>query len=76
LWTTSSPAKKVGLLGGIVVFCATLLLGLLQDCQPLAAMKKAALPAVLSALVIRLCVQIAFDVVQDGIKRHAKENKT
>ncbi len=74
--TTSSLAKKIGLLGGIVVFCAVLLLGLLRDCQPMAALKKAALSAVLLGFVTRLCVQIALNVVQDGITRHAKKNET
>jgi hypothetical protein len=65
--------KDIGLLGGIVAFCAGLLVALLCDCPPLAALKKAAYSAALAFPVTWLCAHVAVGVLSDGIRRHDEE---
>ena len=71
-----SLAGKIGMLGGIVCFCAVLLIGLVQGNSPLAAIKRAGFSAVLLALVLWLCIYIAFGVVRGGLRQHSKESPT
>lgn len=70
----SKLPKNVGLLGGIVVFCAALLAALLCGCAPLAAAKKAALCGAASAMVAWLCVHIAVSVLRDGVRSYGQED--
>ena len=65
----SSLPKNVGLLSGIVVFCAALLAALLCDCAPLQAARKAALCAIAFAPVTWLCTHVALGVVYAGLRR-------
>ena len=69
-----SLPRNLGLLGGIVAFCAALLLGLLQDYPPLMATRKAAICAVALALVAWLCTRIAIGVMRDGMRQYSREN--
>ncbi|MCK4282842.1 MAG: hypothetical protein KAX44_00890 [Candidatus Brocadiae bacterium] len=69
----SSLPKNVGLLGGVVAFCAAMLVGLLYSCPPLLAMKKAAICGVVVALVARLSTHLAMGVVRDGLRRSRRE---
>ncbi len=70
----SSLPKNVGLLGGVVAFCAAMLVALLCSCPPLLAMKKAAICGVVVGLVARLSTHLAMGVVRDGLRQSRREN--
>ena len=71
-----SLPRRIGVLGGIVVFCGALLLGLLRDYRPLVAVRKAALSGALLAALTWSCTHIAVSVVRDGSRRRHSDNKT
>lgn len=64
----SSLPKNVALLGGITVFCAALLAGLLGGSLPLLAAKRAALSAAVVFPVVWLCTRVATSVICDGVR--------
>ena len=65
----NSLSKALGVLGGIVVFCGVLMVGLLRDYEPLFALKRAALGGGILAIAAWAVSQIALNVVRDGVKR-------
>jgi hypothetical protein len=67
---SSDVPRRIGLLGGIVAFCITLLSRLLQHSQPLTAMKKAGLSAAILAVMIWLCAYVVLGLVSDGMRRN------
>ena len=71
----SSLPKNVGLLAGVVAFCAATLVGLLSSCPPLLTMRKAAVCGIVVALVARLSTRLAMGVVRDGL-RQGREQST
>jgi hypothetical protein len=68
----NSLPRNVGLLGGVVAFCAALLAGLLGHCPPLMAARKAALCAIALSAVAWLCAHVAVGVVSDGLRRRGQ----
>lgn len=62
------------MLGGIVAFCAGMLVALLCDCPPLTALKRALLGGAVMTVVTWLCAHIALGVVWDGLRRRGEEN--
>ena len=70
----NSLPKNLGALAASVVFCSALLLALLCDCPPLAALRKAALGALAAAAVTWFCAHLALGVLLDGMRRQAGED--
>ncbi len=71
----ASSATRVAWVGGIVAFCACLLAGLLQQCMPLTAAKRAAVAAIIFAVMAWLCARVALNVIGVGLKNSREENK-
>jgi hypothetical protein len=72
----SSLSKDLALLGGIVVFCATMLVGLVQRRPPLAAMGNAALCAVGITLVLRIALAVGRSVMLAGLRQKEPEEES
>jgi len=66
-------AKDMGMLGGIVAFCAGLLVGLLRDCPPILAVKKAALCGLILGVVAWMGVQVALGVMGVGVVKDQED---
>jgi hypothetical protein len=71
----SKLPKHLGLLGGIVAFCAGLLVALLCECPPLAAARKAGLCALVSGSLVWVCAGIGVGVLQDGLSRRGRDQE-
>ena len=71
----SSAATRVAWVSGIVAFCACVLAGLLVECLPLTAVKRAAVAAVAFAIVSWLCARVVLNVIRVGLKNSREETK-
>ena len=71
----SSLPKNVAVLGGITVFCAALLAGLLGGTLPLLAARRAALSAAVVIPVVWLCTRVATSVIYDGVRARPEEEE-
>ncbi|MFW6118988.1 MAG: hypothetical protein ACOC7S_01480 [Planctomycetota bacterium] len=69
----SDLPRRIGFLGGIVAFCAAMMVGLLRDCPPLETGKKAIIGAVLLALLARVGVQLGLSVVREGMRQYHRD---
>jgi hypothetical protein len=71
----SSLPKNVALLGGIAVFCAAMLVSLLNGCLPLTAARRALLSAALVMPVVWLCTRVATSVICDGVRQRPEDGE-
>ena len=71
----NSIARGLAVLGGITVFCSSLVVGLLRDQEPLCALKRAALGAGVLALAAWAMTHIALDVVRAGVRQAEQGNE-
>ncbi|MFO7956039.1 MAG: hypothetical protein R6X33_02945 [Candidatus Brocadiia bacterium] len=69
----SDLPRRIGMLGGIVAFCAAMMVGLLRDCPPLETGRKALIGAVLLAVVARVGAQLALSVVREGMRQYHRD---
>ena len=72
----NSLPKNLATLAAIVAFCSALLIALLGDCPPLAALKKAGLGAFIAAVVTWLCARVALGVLVEGMRQQASQDGT
>jgi hypothetical protein len=69
----NSLPKNLATLAAIVAFCSALLIALLCDCPPLAALRKAALGGAAAAVVTWFCARVALAVLVEGIRQQASQ---
>ena len=66
--------KSFGTLGAVVAFCSAEMVGLLRECPPLSAAKRAALCALALGLVSWAAAHVALSVLRAGAESE-QENK-
>jgi hypothetical protein len=70
----SSKPARIGLLGGIMAFCLTSMLGLIRQNGVGATLTRATIAALVLTGVLWVSVSVALSVVRDGLRLYEEEN--
>ena len=71
----SSAPTRVAWVSGIIAFCACLLAGLVQNCMPLTAARRAAVAGIVFAVMCWLCARVVLNVIRVGLKNSREQTK-
>ncbi|MGD2175588.1 MAG: hypothetical protein PVJ27_09310 [Candidatus Brocadiaceae bacterium] len=69
----SKLPKDLGVLCGVMAFCAAMLIALLRSSPPLVALKKAGLCGIVLAGVAWIGAHIALSVIRAGLRQYERE---
>ena len=69
----ASFAKRIGMLGGIMTFCVTLLVGLVRHHHPTVLLGRSMFSAAIVAAVLWAGVYVGLVVVDGGLRQHRQE---
>ncbi len=72
----NSLSGYIATLGGVAVFCASALLGLVRSCPPLEVLKKALICAAAFACVAWAAAWLAGSVARDAANRQETDNSS